>query len=910
MTLAAGSRLGPYEVLGLLGAGGMGEVYRARDPRLRREIALKVLPDSFSADGERLARFEREAQLLASLNHPNVGVIHGFEESDGTRYLVLELVPGETLAERLASGPLPVDEALDAARQIAEALEAAHERGVVHRDLKPANVKITPEGQVKVLDFGLAKAFGADSSSGEQSHSPTITSGATREGVILGTAAYMSPEQARGKSVDKRADIWAFGCVLYESLTGNRAFPGETVSDTLAAVLRADVDWGALPEAMPGSVRHLLARCLERNLKNRLHDIADARIELEEAIRGPRGPASSASGIAAAPPPPHRTSRRWLFATAAAALAALLGVFALGRRSGERSSLPSSAPPTHAVIPIPAGHRVAGWASPVVALSPDGRKLAFVAESDQGVQELWIQHLDRGEAQKVPGSENAEGPFFSPDGQWVAFAVEVSGRTARPGELKKFSLATGLTQSICGIRDYFGGDWGEDGTILFSELPSDGIQQVAASGGKQQPAVSKVRLGGTEVSRALAMPQRLPGGTTLLVMDWDASTFGDAAVLDLGTKTLTHLHLNPLAARYLPSGHLLFMQPDATLMAAPFDPRAGKLSGEAVAVAKDVSIANRAGVFAVSDTGTFVSASGFLRGSGREPMKLVRALSGGVISDLPFEAHPYGRYPRISPDGLRIAVTDWDGDLWLLDRVRGSRLRLARGAVVGRDWLVWSRDGREIVFTGGEDGKPSWGIYRQRSDGSAGPATLLEGEGLEKHPYSFTLDGSALLFAAWDGLMLLPLEKKAAPRPILDDRQADLPALSPDGRWLAYESEGGSGTIEVFVQPYPGSAGRMQVSVGGGARPVWTRDGKRLFFRKSDQILFVSMGGAAHAPEHSAPALFAELPGMRGFDVTPEGREVIAIVRPPDTGIVRHLTIVTNWFQELERLVPRAERGR
>ena len=907
MTIAAGSRLGPYDVLGLLGAGGMGEVYRARDPKLRREIALKVLPDSFSADTERLARFEREAQLLASLNHPNVGVIHGFEESHGTRYLVLELVPGETLAERLASGPLQIEEALGVGRQIAEALESAHERGVVHRDLKPANVKITPEGQVKVLDFGLAKAFGVDSSSGELSHSPTITSGATREGVILGTAAYMSPEQARGKTVDKRTDIWAFGCVLYESLTGNRAFPGETVSDTLAAVLRADVDWAALPAATPASVRSLIARCLERDPRNRLHDIADARIELEEAIRRERGAMSAPGALVA--PAGDRKPRLWL-AVAAAALAAALGGYALGRLFARSGPLPASGLSLHALVPVPAGHRLAGWASPVVALSRDGRKLAFVSESDQNVQELWIHHLDRGEVRKVPGSENAEGPFFSPDGQWVAFAVEVSGRSARPGELKKYSLATGLTQSICGIKDYFGGDWGEDGTILFSELPTQGIQRVAASGGKQQPVVSKVRLGGTEVSRALAMPQRLPGGTTLLVMDWDASTFGDAAVLDLGTKTLTHLHLSPLAARYLPSGHLLFMQPDATLMAAPFDPRAGKLSGEAVAVAKDVSIANRAGVFAVSDTGTFVSASGFLRGSGREPMKLVRALSGGVISDLPFEAHPYGRYPRISPDGLRIAVTDWDGDLWLLDRVRGSRLRLPRGAVVGRDWLVWSRDGREIVFTGGEDGKPSWGIYRQSSDGSAGPATLLEGEGLEKHPYSFTLDGSALLFAASDALMLLPFEKKAAPRPILDDRQADLPALSPDGRWLAYESEGGSGTIEVFVQPYPGSAGRMQVSVGGGARPVWTRDGKRLFFRKSDQILFVSMGGTAHAPEHSSPALFAELPGMRGFDVTPDGREVIAIVRPPGTGIIRHLTIVTNWFQELDRLVPRPGIGR
>jgi hypothetical protein len=416
--------------------------------------------------------------------------------------------------------------------------------------------------------------------------------------------------------------------------------------------------------------------------------------------------------------------------------------------------------------------------------------------------------------------------------------------------------------------------------------------------------VSSVRLGGKEVSRALAWPQRLPGGKSVLVSDWDASRFGAVAVLDLETRGLTHLQLDVLFARYIRSGHILFLKPDGTLMVAPFDPVGGKLTGQAIAVAREVSIGNNwGGAFAASDSGTYVSASGYLRGSGREPMKLVRAAAGGKILDLPTDAIPWGRYPRVSPDGRRLVVSDWDGNLWIVDALRGSRVRLPMGGVIGQDFQAWSPDGRWIAFPGGEEGKPSWGIYRQRADGSAAPEVLLEGDGLEKHPYSFTPDGRELLFAQRDDLMLLPMESKAAPRSILRGDH-DMPALSPNGQWLAYEGNAGAGTTEVFVQPYPPKGGRVQVSSGGGLRPVWTRNGNRIFFRTTTQVLSVTMGGTPEAPEPSPPALFAELPGMRGFDVAADGREVIAIVRPAGTGIVRQLSIATNWFDQLKRVVP------
>ena len=917
MTLPLGTKLGPYEIVAPLGAGGMGEVYRARDARLGRDVAIKVLSGPVTHDRERLARFEREARLLAALNHPHIAAVHGLDESHGQQFLVMELVDGETLSDRLAAGAIPLGESLEIARQIAEALEAAHEKGIIHRDLKPSNVQITRDGAVKLLDFGLAKALEPDpvaSASDGLSRSPTISEQMTGVGVILGTAAYMSPEQVRARSVDRRADIWAFGVVLYEMLTGRRLFVGETVSDTLASVLKTDPDWTLLPAETPVTVRRLLARCLERDPKRRLHDAADARIEIEESLGELRG-LSSPSVTGVAPPLPRAPgiSTRTAIA-AAAALVLVAAAFAVGRWSGSglARDRPRSASPIRAVVPLPAGERLAGWASLVVAISRDGRTLAYVSESDKGVQQLFVHHLDRGETRRVPGSENAEGPFFSPDDRWVAFAVEVSGRTAKPGELRKFSLETGLTQTICPIDDYFGGDWGEDGAILFVNASNEGIWNVPAAGGKPERAIPSIRSNGRDEERGMSWPQRLPGEGALLLSMEEGST-SQIVVVDLATREAKRLGIESLDARYLPSGHLVYIRADGTLLAAPFDAQKREVTGASVAILQDVAIANGGGVFAVSDDGTLVYATGYVRGSGREVMRLVRVAAGGSAQPLPFEADAFGRAPRISPDGRRIAVTTWIGEVWIYDLARGSRVRLPRSNAVPYDYLSWAPNGEKVAFMGYPMGRSGIQIFWQKTDGGS-EADLLVSEGtFEKHPGSFTPDGRTFAWTVALGpessaIRLQSVGQKDKAK-IWAAGDFDFAAISPDGRWIAYES-GEGGTIHVVLQSFPEPGKKMQVSTTGGRRPVWTRDSRRIFFRDGDRFYFVRVepGADDGDPHVSAPQVFAEVPGVRGFDVAPDGREIMAIWRPPDSGIQTQLQLATNWFRELERLVSSRKR--
>ena len=917
MSLPPGTKLGSYEILAPLGAGGMGVVYRAHDRRLSRDVAIKVLSDAVTHDRERLARFEREARLLAAMNHPHIAGIHGIDEADGQQFLVMELVDGETLSDRLASGAIPVGESLEIARQIAEALEAAHEKGIIHRDLKPSNVQITGEGRVKLLDFGLAKALDPDpSSSGVDSlsRSPTISHQMTGVGVILGTAAYMSPEQVRGRSVDRRADIWAFGVVLYEMLTGRRLFVGETVSDTLASVLKTDPDWTRLPAETPVTVRRLLARCLERDPKRRLHDAADARIEIDESLGELRGLSSpSVTGVA---PPLSRVPRisPRTAITAAAGLALVAAAFAVGRWSASRAAGAGggSSSPIRAVVPLPPGEHLAGWASPVVAISRDGRKLAYVAESDKGVQQLFVYHLDRGETRSVPGSENAEGPFFSPDGRWVAFAVEVSARTAKPGELKKFSLETGLTQTICGIDDYFGGDWGEDDAILFVNAENEGMWRVPAAGGKPERAVPSVRSNGGDQEKGMNWPQRLPGEAAVLV-SIDEGPVSQIVAVDLTTREAKRLGIESLDARYLPSGHLVYIREDGTLLAAPFDAQKREVTGASVALLQDVAIANSGGVFAVSDGGTLVYGTGYVRGSGRDLMRLIRVAPGGSPEPLPFEADAFGRYPRISPDGRRIAVATWIGEIWIYDLARNSRVRLPRTKVVPDDFLAWTPDGERVAFEGYPAVGSGMQIVWQKTDGGS-EAELLVSEGtFEKHPGSFTPDGRTL---AWTQVMgretsairLQPVGQTAGGK-VWAKGDFDMAAFSPDGRWIAYES-GEGGAIHVVVQSFPEPGRKIQVSTTGGRRPVWTRDSRRIFYRDGDRFYFVRVepGAAGGDPQVSSPELFAEVSGVRGFDVAPDGREIVAVWQPPGSGIQTQLQLATNWFGELQRLVPSRKR--
>ena len=913
MSIAPGTRLGSYEIVELLGAGGMGTVYRAHDTRLKRDVAIKVLSDAVTHDPERLARFEREARLLAALNHPHIAGIHGIDEADGQQFLVMELVEGETLSDRVAAGPIPLGEALAIARQIAEALEAAHEKGIVHRDLKPSNVQVARDGRVKLLDFGLAKALDPDpSGSGVDSlsRSPTISHQMTGVGVILGTAAYMSPEQVRGRPVDRRSDIWAFGIVLYEMLAGRRLFTGETVSDTLASVLKSDPDWSLLPAETPPTIRRLLARCLERNPKERLHDAGDARLEIDEAVAELKSVTTSrVTAIGSLERARPRTSRLLVPLAITALVTAGIGFLAGRGARPSRNPAPST---VRSVIPLPPGVRLSGWASPVVALARDGRSLAYVAEKEEdGIRRVWVRNMATGETRLVPDSEQAEGPFFSPDGGWVAFAVDVSLATGRPGQLRKFSLASGLTQLIAPIPDYFGGDWGSDDTILFIAHEEKGPWRLAASGGQPDKSAESVIVAGKQEERGVSWPQRLSGGRQLLCTDLNASGWGNAALLDLSTRELHDLRLVAPFTRYTPTGHLLTLQPDGTLLATPFDVAVRKAAGPSVAVLKEIAFGgNDAGVLAFSDSGFLVYATGYLRGSGRELKKLARVSFSGEVQPLPFEADTFARVARLSPDAKRIAVPTWDGSRWIYDLVRGSRSRLPPGKTSTGDFVLWTRDGERIAFATYVLGHPGESIVWQKVDGSTEPDVLIAG-GAEKNPHSFTPDGRSLLYRQFgsseeEGIWLLPVAEKGPPRRLIPGRAINA-EFSPDGRWIAYSTIE-SGTSEIFVQRFPGPEEKVHISVGEASDPQWSTDGGSIFYRSPAGFFRVRVTAGDRLIASPPEKMFETPSGVLRSTVAPDGKGFLALVRVPDSGVIRELHIVTNWFGELERLAPTGTR--
>ena len=891
LALTAGTRLGPYEILAPLGAGGMGEVYRARDERLHRDVAIKVLPEAVARDSERLARFEREAHVLAALNHPHIAAIHGVEEGEGIRALVLELVPGETLAERIAAGPIPVDEALAIARQIADALEAAHARGIVHRDLKPANVKITPDGGVKVLDFGLAKALSADGVAPDATSSPTLTAQATQAGVVIGTAAYMSPEQARGRPVDKRSDVWSFGAVLYEMLTGRRCFEGETVSDVLAAVLRQDPDWSRLPPETPGGVPVLLRRCLERDPRQRLRDLGDAWILVD---------AAAAPGPAPATP---RARRGLPLGLAAAPIAVAL---AAGFLAARRFATPRAAPPgvaVHSVVPLPAGTRLTGWASPVLAISHDGRTLAFVAEKEGERGMLWIYRLDTGEARVVPDSSSAEGPFFSPDGQWLGFATNVSGEAANgTGAVRKFSLATGLTQVVARIPDYYGGSWGDDGSIVVAPSTTEGLWRIPADGGSPDTSLESVVWKGKPARRALQWPQRISPELVLLCEEGD-TPWGGAALLDVATRKLEALAPEVSFARYTADGHLLLVRPDRTLMAAPFDLARRRLAGPPVAILKDVANGgNGASALAVSDGGTLVYATGYIRGSGIEQIQIGRVDEKGSLELLPFAADAFG-VPMPSPDGRSLAVITFDGSVWIYDLTRQirSRLPLAGRRAQGLT-VVWSPDGSAVAYSASAEGEAGWSVCRQRADGG-GPPEQIVAPGEEKYPLAWTPDGRSLVamqYGKTPGLILASVDRSAPPRRIVDGNVSGA-SVSPDGHWLAYDYRDTEGWHSV-VDRIDGAGPRVLLAAGARG-PRWSPDGRFIYCWREDRLLRVPVSTAGRVSP-SAPEELFRVPNLRGYSVAPDGKSFYVVVEPPDSGIVRELHLVTNWFTELERLSP------
>ncbi len=817
-------RIGPYPIEREIGRGGMGVVFLGRDTRLDRRVAIKVLPEAFARDPERLARFEREARLVASLNHPNIAGIYGIEEDQaGHRFLALEYVEGNTLAERVAGGPLSLDETLDVCRQVAAALEAAHEGGVVHRDLKPANIKVTPAGEVKVLDFGLAKGAGGGGSepASDLSHSPTMALSATGVGVILGTAAYMSPEQARGKTVDKRADIWSFGCLLYECLTGRQAFAGETVSDMIARILQGEPDWNALPAATPERVRGLLRRCLEKDAKRRLRDIGDARMEIED-VQSVRA-SSSSIGTAAAAAPGSRRWFEWSRLVGVALLAAAVAWFAPRAFNRPEKALPSR---FEIIQPEDVFMSVDG-ASP--ALSPDGRSLAFVAIDSTGEGRIWLRHLESTVARPIPGT-NGTSPliFWSPDSRQIAFTTDE--------KLKRVAVAGGDAEVVCPIKTIRGGSWSADGVILIAPNSNDRIYRVPAGGGEPQPVTT---LDSTLGETAHRFPQFLPDGRHFLftALPARAGKF-DTYVGSLDSPERRLLLSADTGVTWAPPGHLLFAR-DGKLMAQGFDARALKLRGEPTSLGDAVSQTEFSGGPIVSASQTGSVAFGTLRVTNQRLAWF--DFAGQETASIPLAPGPYSGV-SLSPDDRRAALRRFESvdaqDLWIADLERGVATRLTDDQGIS-ERAYWSPDGTRIAYLWSNQSPP---ILKIKSLVGDSVSTFLDTDPLFKQLHGWTPDGRSILYSRldpvsqWD-LWVLPLDGDRKPRPYLQTRFVELGGqVSPDGRWLAYQSDE-SGQTEGYVQSFPVPGGKYQVTTGGGSNAGWSPDGKQLIYRLSSDPL-------------------------------------------------------------------------
>ena len=832
---------------------------------------------------DHLARFKREAHVLASLNHPNIAAIYGLEESDGVPALVLELVEGPTLADRIARGAIPIDEVLSIATQIAEGLKAAHERGIIHRDLKPSNIKVRSDSTIKILDFGLAKAFDPSGSGAAVAAAAAITSPATTHaGMIFGTAAYMSPEQARGKTVDNRSDIWAFGCVLYETLTGRRAFSGETIQDTLTAVLTHEPDWSMLPADTPAGVVRLLRRCLAKDPARRLHSVADARIEIEEAdaprpiavfvkrARGALWPLAAVVAIAIVvtlwnslrPPSPTpaatQTVRRLLI------------------------GLPRAQPLARAAS-MPLGD---GQAS--LAISPDGTLVAYVMEG-QGARQLYLHALDQLEPAPIQRTQGAFGPFFSPDGRWIGFFAN--------NKLKKVAVSGGAPIDLSAAPNPYGGSWGTDGTILFAADEGRRPTTIRETGGVPQLVAVKDDRG------SWTRPHMLPGGKAAIV-----SHVADVGVLSLDTGEYRMLIENAGDGRYAPSGHLIFVRAGA-LLAAPFDLERLAVGGPAAVILEDVRIEGQLAVAQAvfSRDGTLIYVPGGAANDATRP----------VWVDRQGKAQPVGMPPRsyrsfsLSPDGTRLAIVigDPNNDVWVQDLERGALTRLTSGG--NNVGPIWTPDGKRVVFA-----KNTRGVrtpFSVPADGSGEPERLFEDDH-RGGVASFSADGQLVTFnrrAPDTGLDLWvrPLNGTLAPHPFLRTRFTEVGAkFSPDGRWIGYISDE-SGQYEVYVRPYPGPGGKWQVSTQGGGEMMWSPVGNELFYRNGNKWMAVAVTlkpqFVAATPQGLFEAPYVDVGGL-SFDVAPDGRRFLLLEPAEQAGPVTHLNVVLNWFEEVKQKASRS----
>jgi serine/threonine-protein kinase len=895
MSVNVGARLGSLEITALLGKGGMGEVYRARDTKLKRDVAIKILPDEFSRDADRVSRFQREAEVLASLNHPNIAAIYDLQEAKGARFLVLELVEGDTLAELIQRGAIPVEEVLDIGKHICEALEAAHEKGIVHRDLKPANVKITPDGRVKVLDFGLAKAFETHSASATLSNSPTMLSG-TMGGTIVGTAAYMSPEQARGRAADQRSDVFAFGCVLFEMLAGQQAFQGEDVSDVLASVIKTDADFNLLPSNLNPRLCELLRRCLAKNRRERWHAMGDLRIELEAISGDPHGLNFGAV---------HGIERRavWklaiAFAVAALLMAAGTGIVVWRSRPSQQAQIARFS------FPLPEGQHFTATGLNVMAISPDGAEIVYVANN-----QLYLRAIGEMEARPIQGTAtDPVAPFFSPDGKWVGFL------SRRDHKLEKVSITGGEAVPIRDAGNQpWSASWGPNDEILMAH-PTGDIERVSPNGGKPESVVT------AKPGEIFDWPQFLPGADAILFTmasstnrsadRWDKAQIVVQSLKSGGRQVLID---GGSDARYVPTGHIVYAL-GSTLFVVRFDVKKLQTLGSPVPILEGV-MRSPAADFSFSNNGSLV----YVPGAWPEQERIVALVDRTGVRKL--LNVPPGNYvqPRISPNGQELVLEKDEGSdrfVAICDLMGTTPLRrLTFGGHNERP--LWSHDGQRIVFASDRDGGEA--LFWQPANGN-GPAELLT----KVEPGSFPLpewwtpDGKILGFQNEFGSASVGI---ATFNPGTDQKSKSLlkapvvfSSLSPDGRWLAYMSnEARQNMPNVYVEPFPPTGAKYQVTMNGGSAPVWSPDGKQLYYQAFPARQLVSVDIQQTLPNivfgKTTPLPIDGVVGVppRNYDIMPDGKSFVVLLprsqAEPAKAPPERINVTLNWFEELKQRVP------
>ncbi|HYN06351.1 MAG TPA: protein kinase [Vicinamibacterales bacterium] len=909
MTLTPGTKVGPYEVVGLIGTGGMGQVFRARDARLKRDVALKVLAAAVATDADRRSRFEREAQVLGSLSHANIAQIYGVEDAAGSLVLVMELVEGPTLAEHLRANGVSLEEALSIGRQLCEGLEAAHERGIIHRDLKPANIKIREDGTVKILDFGLAKAMSSAQTRDDVSaDSPTVLSPATDIGVILGTAAYMSPEQARGRAVDKRADIWAFGCVLYEMLAGRPVFTGETTTDILAAVIRSDPDWSKLPERVPARIVELLRRCLQAQPKDRLRDIADARYEIERALRTAADRSaetgrSSATDAAEPSRPSTSFGGRILWLIGGAALAAAL--ILIPRALRPNPALVEST--VRSIIELPPDTTLAPSRGSAVALSPDARRLVFVGRSKGKVQ-LYLRALDRFEAQPIAGTDGAANPFFSPDGQWVGFVAE--------GKLKKVSIEGGAPVALTDARNARGEAWGDANVILITPLNNVGISRLSALGGDKPEPVTTLA---GELSHR--WPRFLPGSSTVLYSIWNDTGWEPARIVAKRLPDGESKVIVPAGGgypRYVRDGsrrgYLVYARADG-ILAAPFDEDRLETTGPIVPVVDGVLTNLSGGAhFDLSPSGTLAYVPGTTGEGDRDLMWVT--FDGHATPVL--RIHNMSRFWTLSPDGTRVARNNTAGpnrDMWIENLTNGTSVRLTQSN--DNYDPNWSPDGKWLVFA---RGIPFSNIFRRPADGT-GVEERLTDSNTNQQPSSISQDGTSVLYndidpASGSDIWVLtfpnpavPIQKTAKPsnaavRPFIKTNFSEgNGTFSPNGRFVLYQSNE-SGRFEVYVRPYPEGVRKFPVSIEGGIWSVWSPTGREIFYRGTNNMMMsVAVETASEFRSSKPRPLFDAASYEIIFAVAADGRRLLMMPAIATETSATQIHLVMNFLDELRQRV-------